>query len=365
MPDANDRPAKRQRTQKPGGGGSGGGGSDNKANSKAKYRAQGHGSISASGLQSGDVGIFVTCDKGKEKACLREMEDLLGEEDWGFADDEAVQKGDDREGAVDGEGVEEAGKRQESGGIEDDIQKELAELAGEGVVGTKRKRVAQNGGMDSSKRKVGLITLDIPCVTFVRFPSQSSRDPVDVAKKLCRDARGHPERQRSRFVKRLTPLSKVRKVMNGGVEQLCEDVLPKVFGRERGWKYAVRVTVRNNNQIEKDQVIKTVAGAVRELGLEEKGATESRHRVDLKGYDKLVLVEIYRNIVGMAVVGAEWEGLRRFNLSELYAEGRTAAVDKSKQAVQLESEQRATNDSMPSADAAVEEPPEVDNAEAS
>jgi tRNA acetyltransferase TAN1 len=65
------------------------------------------------------------------------------------------------------------------------------------------------------------------------------------------------------------------------------------------------------------------------------------HKVDLSGYDLLILVEIYKvrtsrfavyllsdfsnsgyakiwqNIVGMSVVGSDFEKLKRFNLAEL------------------------------------------------
>ena len=36
-------------------------------------------SISASGINNDDAGIFVTCDKGQEGKCLREMNDLLSQ----------------------------------------------------------------------------------------------------------------------------------------------------------------------------------------------------------------------------------------------------------------------------------------------
>lgn len=255
-----------------------------------------------------------------------------------------------------------AAQQPKDGGIEDDIEKELADLAGEGVVGQKRKRSGGDGADSSAnnKRKIGLVTLDIPCVSFVRFPSHTTCDPSDVAAKMCRDARAHPEQQRSRFIKRLTPLSKVRKMMSGGIEELCKDVLPAVFGGGEGFRYAVRVTVRNNHQIEKEQVIKTVAGAVRELGLVDGEGGESRHSVSLKGYDKLVLVEIYRNVVGMSVVGAEWESLRRFNLSEIYAEGRVTADKSAKveQAVSKESSEGGAQGPVAPQEAPAE-PPET------
>jgi hypothetical protein len=40
-----------------------------------------HGGLSpgASGINNDDAGIFVTCDKGQENKCLREMDDILSE----------------------------------------------------------------------------------------------------------------------------------------------------------------------------------------------------------------------------------------------------------------------------------------------
>ncbi|ETN37837.1 uncharacterized protein HMPREF1541_07460 [Cyphellophora europaea CBS 101466] len=262
------------------------------------------------------------------------MEDLLSEE-LGLDNDSAptntLPEGDKNEKTQ----AEAAPSDNADRGIEDDIERELAELAGQSVAGEKRKRPSEttSGEADSASKtaKLGLVTLDIPCVSFVRFPLGFEHEPVSVVTKICRDAESQPERQRSRFIKRLTPLSRVRKVMSGGVEELCKDVLPPVFGDGQPRKYAVRVTVRNNNQVEKDQIIKTVAGAVRELGLVGGDDAESKHKVSLKGYDNLVLVEIYRNVVGMSVVGDDWERLRRFNLSEIYAEGRKAKNDSESQ----------------------------------
>jgi hypothetical protein len=317
-------------------------------------------------LVSGDVGVFVTCDKGKEKASLREAEDLLAEQ-LGLHDDAA---GGDGEFAAAGQepsgnpqqardtdglssasaGVTTTGKSSggSSGGIEDDIQRELAELAaGNIVMGTKKRKHDQSpcdtaaaAADGTQRRRLALITLDIPCVSFIRFPTGLTRDPVDVVTKICLDAQDNPRRQRSRLVKRLTPLVKVRKVMSGGLEELCEEVLPAVFGPGRGpdhgagegeagssgWRFAIRVTVRNNGAVKRDEVIKTVATKVSQLGRE--GEEESRHKVDLKGYQRLVLVEVYRNVVGMSVVDERYEDLRRFNLAEIYADGRRDLEEK-------------------------------------
>ena len=42
------------------------------------------------------------------------------------------------------------------------------------------------------------------------------------------------------------------------------------------------------------------------------------HSVDLKNYDLLILVDIYRNILGMSVVGGDYDELKKFNLAEIY-----------------------------------------------
>ena len=98
-------------------------------------------------------------------------------------------------------------------------------------------------------------------------------------------------------------------------------------------QFAIRPTIRNHRDLKRDDVIKTVAAAV-----------GPGHKVDLKGYDLLILVEIYKvqkpyqgnaqqarfvtsailtaadrlqNIVGMSVVGPDYDKLKRYNIEEL------------------------------------------------
>jgi hypothetical protein len=48
-------------------------------------------------------------------------------------------------------------------------------------------------------------------------------------------------------------------------------------------KFAIRPSIRNNKELTRDEVIKTVASIV-----------GPGHKVDLQGYDLLILVEIYK-----------------------------------------------------------------------
>ena len=85
-------------------------------------------------------------------------------------------------------------------------------------------------------------------------------------------------------------------------------------------KFAIRPTTRNNDKVDRDTVIKTVAKRIDELG-------QGKHSVDLKHYEKAVNVEVYRSWIGMSVVDNAsserftkgFEELKRFNLAEIYA----------------------------------------------
>lgn len=180
------------------------------------------------------------------------------------------------------------------GDIEEDIEKELESL---------------KSSSTNQKKPYTFVRLEIACVSFIR--TQPPLDPVNLVLQICEQAYSGSSRQRSRYVKRLTPVSCIRKTLGNGLEQLCEEVLRPVFGNSTiTKKFAIRPNIRNNEQLSRDVIIKTVADATTRLS--------SSHSVDLTNYDRLILIEVYRNVCGMSVVGSEFEKLKRFNLSEIY-----------------------------------------------
>lgn len=89
-------------------------------------------------------------------------------------------------------------------------------------------------------------------------------------------------------------------------------------------QYAIRPAVRGNEKFKRDAIIKTVADVV-----------GPEHPVDLKNYDLMILVDVVQvslarespsvhgntrcqNVIGMSVVGSDYDKLKRFNLAELY-----------------------------------------------
>lgn len=234
-------------------------------------------SISASGIHSDDAGIFVSCDKGHENKCIRELNDLLPQYFDPKAGDSADGNADNATNASDN----------------DDVEKSIA------------KELEAMKPSDSAKA-LTFVKLDIPCVTFVK--TGNWLDPVSLVHSICKDALAKPDQQRSRFIKRMTPMTLMRKTLGNGLEQVCQSVLPPHFHFEApSKKYAIRPTIRNNNILKRDDVIKTVASAVGD-----------QHTVDLTNYDLLILVDVYRNVCGMSVVGNDYESLKKFNLAEIY-----------------------------------------------
>ena len=266
---------------------------------------------------SGDRGVFVTCDKGREQKSLLELHDLIQQylEEVGL-NASGVPTDQEKSSAAEQLGEIRPADTLGRTGIEADIASELAQL--------KNNDSQQESSMHAPK-PIQLITLDIPCVSFLRLPPGSTLDPVDIVHKLCLSAAVPASPQKSRYIKRLTPISNLAKALSQGLEKICEDVLPKHFGpgedeRVISTTFAIRPSIRNNDKLDRDAVIKLVATHVQDIG-------NGQHKVDLKYYKKGVLVEVYRGWVGICVVDNTgtgpyekgYEGLKRFNLAEIYA----------------------------------------------
>jgi tRNA acetyltransferase TAN1 len=175
---------------------------------------------------------------------------------------------------------------------------------------------------------------------------------------ICQNIADGAQPRNLRYVKRLTPITATDKATPQGLETVAKQVLgphfhgtdqagkkvcvisccqmmqprcTKIFVNARCTKFAIRTSIRNNKVFQRDELINTIAAAV-----------GPGHKVDLKGYDLLILVEIYKvryhtwrarftcvrnktlaathtqqNVLGMSVVGPEFEKLKRFNIEEL------------------------------------------------
>ncbi|KAJ5174426.1 uncharacterized protein N7482_000303 [Penicillium canariense] len=236
-------------------------------------------------IDTGDVGVIVTCDMGREGKCVAETLDIFSQ----ALETSAAKEVDEDEP-----------EDEDDGDIEAQIQKELA-----GLKPNKDK-----------KRPFEAIRLEMPCahgapanpeqVIFVRL--EKSIDPVELVHRLCAEAQANPETKRSRYIKRMTPVTEVRKTLSVDLEAFAREILkPHFHSGGPPKKYAIRPSVRGNNKFNRDSIIKTVADIV-----------GPEHPVNLKNYDQIILVDVSQNIIGMSVVGSDYDQLKRFNLAEIY-----------------------------------------------
>ncbi|MCJ1398675.1 hypothetical protein MMC11_001876 [Xylographa trunciseda] len=257
-------------------------------------------------IEAGDAGIWATCDKNTEGKCTAELRDLFNEyAERIYGKSEMV----DTRARGDGEA---------EGDIEADIKHEI-----EGLQVGRRTPLFQP------------VRLEVQCVLF--FKTRAPVEPVSFVHGICADAMKGTLGSRSRCVRKLTPMTLMGKATEKSLEEVsrvvlgphfhAEGVSPKTVGRlsavactgvsRNGGrslaepagrkKFAIRFSCRNHQTLTRDAVIKQVADAV-----------GRPHSVDLGKYDALIIVEIYKNMCGMSVVGNDFEALRRYNLAEIH-----------------------------------------------
>ncbi|CUS09671.1 unnamed protein product [Tuber aestivum] len=275
-----------------------------KNQAKAKYH-------SLNSIEEGSQGIFATCDRGREARCVEEMYRLLEQvasELYG------LDLPDDK----DGEGED------EDEDIEASIQKEIDDLKGA-----------------KSEKPFISVKLDVECVVFFRLKPPC--EPTAMVGALC--AGTVENRLKSRYVHRLTPVTRIGRANAEGLEAVAKEVLPPHFHQgEDCIKFAIKPTSRNHNHLKREQIIKIVADVV-----------GTKHKADLKNPDLLILVDFYQGICGMSVV-RDWETLKKFNLAQLQ-ESKTDKKEGGSEGVTTMASRVATT-TIPSSAPAVEVPAE-------
>lgn len=240
-------------------------------------------------IEVGDQGVWATCMKAKEGKATEELKVLF---------ETMAEKFYNIKPAAEAELDDEEDEEED---IEAAIAREVAGLA-----------PTQPGGKPKLFQPV---FLDVQCVLFFKIGKEI--DPVDFCERIAEEAVENPKGRKHRFLNRLSPMSKMGKATEEGLKETGRDVLGKVFrladdGNEEGKakekvSYAIRPTIRNHSQLKRNVVIDAVANLIHD-----------DHKVDLSKPDKTILVEVYQNVCGLAVVDNKWDELKRYNLNELY-----------------------------------------------
>lgn len=238
-------------------------------------------------IDPGTKGIYATCMKGKELQCKKELLNLFSQKLEEYYDLEAFK---DEGEEADAEGDAEAPAEVD---IEDEIKKELAEFKD-----------------NSNSKKVFLKPVDLGCGSLVFVKTKRPIEPDVFVEKICQECLDSKQKS-TRYTQKLTPIVDSVSASIDELKKLAKQVLAPHFHKEKDQqplKFAIQVTKRNFNVIPRDEIIKNIAECV---------GRDHGHKVDLKNYDKLILVECFKSNIGMSVV-SNYERLERYNLQQIY-----------------------------------------------
>ncbi|KAG4304345.1 hypothetical protein PORY_002320 [Pneumocystis oryctolagi] len=228
-------------------------------------------------LQPGWAGVFVTCTRTHERQATREILSLFSE----FL--EKYVKDDEENRILDSFSVKNSPIC-----WEERIAQEVTELR------------------EKNSRKLQVIDTKTPCVIFIR--TKWPIDPVEIVRDLCEKIQLN-QVKRIRWCQRLTPVTLTACATLPDLQKLAQKVLKPHFhkGCSESLKerFAIHPNLRNHTKMIRDDIIKTVASVV-----------GSQHKVDLKNYDFLIIVEVFKGICGMSVI-RDFEKYKKLNIASI------------------------------------------------
>lgn len=140
--------------------------------------------------------------------------------------------------------------------------------------------------------------------------------PEEFVRRVIKDLAdpSHMEK-RTRYIQKLTPITSSCSSNMDQLIKLAERVLAPHFhngDKQQSFKFAVEVTRRNFNSLERLDIINQIVSCVLQKG-------KYKHQVDLKNYDKLILVECFKSNIGMSVVDGDYATeYKKYNVQQIY-----------------------------------------------
>lgn len=247
--------------------------SDKGGNKNKKFKAGGF-------LDPNTSGIYATCARGKEQQCRKELMNIFSDKIEQLYDLDQYKD-------------EQSDEEDKELSIEDQIKKELNDM---------------KQTNESKKEFLKPIEIGCECVVFIK--TRKPVQPEELVEKICKDCVESKEKT-TRYTLKLTPITYSVSPTIEEVKKLAAKVLAPHFHKPEGQepvKFAIQVSKRNFNTLERGDIIKTIAECV---------GREHGHSVDLKKYDKLILVECFKTNIGMGVA-SNYEKFEKYNLQQIF-----------------------------------------------
>ncbi|WIA13255.1 hypothetical protein OEZ85_006843 [Tetradesmus obliquus] len=255
-------------------------------------KAKGHwgGPYKGSGqsIAVGSVGIYATCDNGKDKKATDELIQMLEES--------FTRLGKDHVGRSDATAA--AAAAADAGGDGSSKGSSIADMLAAEVAQLKDKR------KDRFKRREG----GVRGTLFVEFPTADDcPSPEEVVLDICRHVQA-TQSLPSRHLMRLLPVSHTCGISKDEITAMAAKVAAQHFPTgddAASIEFAVEFEHRANDKLDRKEVIDIVAKAV-----------QAPHKVNLRTPQKTIIVQLVRTVCCICVVPS-YKELSRFNVRKL------------------------------------------------
>lgn len=260
-------------------------------------------------LDPGTSGIYASCTRRKERLAAQELGQLLEEKMEQYYKDEikalnsSTRDGDSEQTKDHNTSDEE--EKEEDLSIEEQLKKELANM----------KKPQQSKTKDEKKKDI-LQLIDLNCECMIFFKTRCPIVPERFVKRIIEDlSEPNDKLKRTRYIQRLTPITNSCSASMEQMIKLAKQVLAPHFHEPNGrhdYRFSIELTRRNFNTIERNDIINQIVALVCQNG-------KYQHQVDLKNYEKLVIVECFKNNIGMSVVDGDYiKKYKKYNIQSIF-----------------------------------------------
>ncbi|RIA92091.1 hypothetical protein C1645_765917 [Glomus cerebriforme] len=226
-------------------------------------------------LEPNISGIFVSCNQTKESLCVRECYDLFNE----YADKIYTSADENPE-------IEES-----DDDVESSIAKEIAQM--------KQPR---------KSRRFSSIQTGTDCVVFIK--TNPPVNPVELVHSILIDLY-NTEKKKTRFSMRMIPIMKTCHSNMNEIKKMAEEILKPRFHllkNNQQIKYAIVPNIRNNNVIDRMELINAIAKLVGD-----------QHKVNLVEPELVIIVDVFMGVCGMSIL-EDYKKLKRYNIERIFEE---------------------------------------------
>ncbi|XP_075035827.1 THUMP domain-containing protein 1 [Mixophyes fleayi] len=251
-----------------------------KKRGKAQYVGSAKRHKSCKQLEVGMQGILITCNMNERK-CVGEAYSLLNEYgDHLYGAEKLCEKNDKESGSEDEEDDDD---------IEAALKKEVDQIRSSTEKNLRRFQSVESGANN---------------VIFIRTLNV---DPEKLVHHIIKDLYT-TKKKKSRVIFRMLPVTGTCKAFPEDLKKYAETFFQPWFKAPNKGSFQVVYKARNNHHMNRDEVIKDLAGVV--------VSQNSENKVDLSNPEYTIVVEIIKNVCCLSVV-KDYTLFRKYNLQEV------------------------------------------------